>query len=494
MKEVEKAKKEAAKFKHKRDKEKEKEKEKIDKIDEETSPEESNMTFPERLSTPYSYKPPPPYTLHSAPSVSQLVYQPPSLERFNSVKNSSKAVTSLALSLEPARPASTYGMPTPPPTSPPDKESKATYGRYADHAQQTQSTSSQPQWGFSEQSSASTQKTEPSTTSDNEENKKPPEYPGKRVFSDPGPGQSKVTAGEHLSPGGALRERSRSPCGFSSVPQDSVPKVDRKRPFFAQTQSSPESNTFDNRTFSTPAPSSGRMGSVPEEPLPASAGPYTTTSPASEPSKPWSIWPGPPPPELPKPPPTNEERKPSFKYQPPPPPLPPSYFETVSAHTQPNDTPPLPPRPSKTTSEAPPRKPSIPPPPPPQHGTTYIVITPYLTHEIGHLSLVPFDTLVDVIVYTPEEESLPYPTAFDVEPKHYWQASLGNRRGPRGLFPVDSVRPIDSEMVTQKLGECWFAEKEVGFICDVVGRCWVGPDWEWTEPARRRNKWWAEEF
>jgi hypothetical protein len=156
---------------------------------------------------------------------------------------------------------------------------------------------------------------------------------------------------------------------------------------------------------------------------------------------------------------------------------------------QPGSPPDIPKRPDNVPFQL-----STPPPPPPRHGTIYVVLTPYLSHEIGHISLVPFDTLVDVSSYTPEEEALPYPTAFDTTPKHYWQASLGNRRGPRGLFPHDTVCAIDDEKVTQRLREAWFADKEVGFIADGQGRCWVGPNWEWREPSRRRSKWWAEEF
>jgi hypothetical protein len=58
--------------------------------------------------------------LDSAPSVSSLVYQPPSLERLKNVRNSSEAVTSLASSLEPVSSTGTYGMPTRP-ASPPDR-------------------------------------------------------------------------------------------------------------------------------------------------------------------------------------------------------------------------------------------------------------------------------------------------------------------------------------------------------------------------------------
>jgi hypothetical protein len=118
MKEVEKAKKEAAKFKTKRDKEKEKEKGKDrDPGDRNSDPDDFTINLLKRNSTPYSYKPPP-YTLHSAPSVSQLVYQPPSLERFKSVRYSSNAVTTLALSLEPTQ--STNADMLTPPSSPPD--------------------------------------------------------------------------------------------------------------------------------------------------------------------------------------------------------------------------------------------------------------------------------------------------------------------------------------------------------------------------------------
>jgi hypothetical protein len=466
MKEVEKAKKEAAKFKTKRDKEKEKERE--EKQNEDTIPDESTTNLPQRHSTPYSYKPPPPpppYTLHSAPSVSQLVYQPPSLERMNSVRNSSNAVTTLALSLEPTTPTCTNGMPTPP-TSPPDNGPNGANRPYAAYTPQPPLPSQEKLWVPSEPSSKYSQ-------DDNQggyrQNTTRPSQPGKRVFSDPGPGQANPASSEHLRPGSVPIERSRSPYGFSRVPEDEVPTVNRKRPSF---QTPPPTNhtgnTANHRTFSTPAYESTKMGSVPEEPEPAASAFHNSTSPAAEP------------------------RKSSFTYYPPPPP--PIYTDDGTSHAQHTNVPPHVTPTPKATSNIP-REPSVPPPPSPRHGTIYIALTPYLTHEIDHLSLVPFDTLVDVTSYTPEESDLPYPTAFDVQPKHYWQASLGNRRGPRGLFPCDVVCPIDDARVTQKLSESWFADhQEVGFIADGMGRCWVGAAWEWKEPVRRRSKWWAEEF
>jgi hypothetical protein len=239
--------------------------------------------------------------------------------------------------------------------------------------------------------------------------------------------------------------------------------VEKKRSFFSfssKNVNATNQEQANHRTFSTP---NAGMGSVPEEKEPAAASPKIRT-----------------------PSPTTEQRKPSFTYYPPPPPPPPTYTDP-----QPNNTPPPPP---SSATPNPPRKPSTPPPPPPRYGTSYIVLEPYLSHEIGHLSLVPFDTLVDVVSYTPEESDLPYPTTFDAAPKHFWQASLGNRRGPRGLFPVGVVCAVDDEKVTQKMSASWFAEKDVGFIADAAGRCWVGPAWEFREPLRRRSKWWAEEF
>lgn len=453
MKEVEKARKEAAKFKSKRDKEKEKEN-KDRKGDQNANSEDINVEVPKRNSTPYSYMPPP---LHSAPSVSQLVYQPPSIERFNSVRNSSKAVTTLALSLEPTRPTSTDGMPTPP-TSPPNNGSYGPPPPFAPYTPQP------PETGRSEPVTApngDTASSKPNTR---------PDYAGKRVFSDPGPPLSSNTSNEHLDPGNVPRERSRSPYGFSRVPQDEIPKVQRKRPA-SQTasQGTGSTNTAQdgNRTFSTPAYGNSNMGSVPEVPEPAPGDPpSTTTSP------------------------TAEQRKPSFTYHPPPPPPPPIYPDTSDQFSTP--PPSEPPKPTQTSPSPP--KASFPAPPPPRHGTTYIVLEPYLSHEIGHLSLVPFDTLVDVIAHIPEVTDLPYPTAFDGAPTHFWQASLGHRRGPRGLFPVTAVCSIDDERVTEKMMENWYAEKGVGFIADGQGRCWVGPGWEWEEPKRRRSKWWAEEF
>jgi hypothetical protein len=445
MKEVEKARKEAAKFKSKRDKEKEKEKEK------EESHEDADL-FPKRNSTPYAYRPPPPYALHSTPSVSQLVYQPPSLERFNSVRKSSNAVTTLALSLEPVKVAG-------------DDGASAAYTAFKSSTSQT---SSQPQLNTKTAPEPSSRDPNIGINGEDHNNTARPVYPGKRVFSDPGPGQSNATFNEHLSPGFAPRERSRSPYGFSRVPQDDIPKVERKRPAFQSfSDSANPANPaqFNHRNFSTPAYGTNNMGAVPEETEPVPTTPRSTTAP-----------------------PDTDRRKSSFTYYPPPPPPPPVYTEPSP---QPTTVPPPPPSPKST-----PPKPSLPPPPPPRHGTTYIVHTPYLTHEIGHLSLVPFDTLVDVVAHVPEATDLPYPTAYDAPVKHFWQASLGNRRGPRGLFPCDVVCPAGDQRITEKLQERenWFAGEGVGFIADVVGRCWVGPGWEWREPERRRSKWWAEEF
>ncbi|KAH7393961.1 hypothetical protein DE146DRAFT_660391 [Phaeosphaeria sp. MPI-PUGE-AT-0046c] len=441
MKEVEKAKKEAAKFRNKREKEKEKEKEREKQErggDLDACHDDITIEVPKRNSTPYSYKPPPPYTLHSAPSVSQLVYQPPSIERFNSVRNSSKAVTTLALSLEPTRPTNTYGMPTPP-TSPPDS---GPYEYQSPFAPQSHQSPDAPPSGH---------ETAPGNTGDLRTSAHPA-YPGKRVFSDPGPATSSDTSHEHLSPGNPPQERSRSPYGFSRVPQDELPKVHRKRPTFPF--SAPDTNSSSSahgthRTFSTPASGNYNMGSVPEVPEPTPASPRSATTA-----------------------PTTEQRKPSFTYHPPPPPPPPTYPDLFDQFF--NNTPPDQPKP---TSPLPKTTIPPPPPPPPRHGTTYIVLEPYLSQEIGHLSLVPFDTLVDVIAHVPETTGLPYPTAFDGAPTHFWQASLGNRRGPRGLFPVSTVCSIDDERVTETLKESWFAEKEVGFIADSQGRCWIGPGW-----------------
>jgi hypothetical protein len=458
MKEVEKAKKEAAKFKIKRDKEKEKERE-AEKIKQDADPDDAMTDLPKRNSTPYSYKPPPPYALHSAPSVSQLVYQPPSLERFNSVRKSSNTVTSLALSLEPVRPTNDHGVPTPP-TSPPDG---GPYGAYTTFASPTPHSPSEAQAESSIPPTSANSYPPSDDVKIDENTTARPAQSGKRVFSDPGPGHSSATFDDFLTPDQAPRERSRSPYGFSRVPQDEEPKVERKR-----ASANPTNATQHNhRTFSTPTFGKTNMGSATEETEPATARPRNTMTSHGA-----------------------DTRKPSFTYYPPPPPPPPVYTEAPPTLGS-IPTSPVPPR---ATIHLP-RKPSIPPPPPPpRHGTKYIALTPYLSHEVGHLSLVPFDILVDVVAYTQEESDLPYPTAFNAQPKHYWQASLGHRRGPRGLFPCEVVCTVDDQRVAQKLSESWFAEENVGFIADAQGRCWVGPTWEWKEPVRRRSKWWAEEF
>jgi hypothetical protein len=453
MKEVEKAQKEAAKFKNKRDKEKEKEKEK--ELKQEDQDEDPIINLPKRNSTPYSYKPPPPYTLHSAPSVSQLVYQPPSLERFNSVRKSNNAVTTLALSLEPVKSANAE-MPTPP-SSPPDNEPYKAYSTFNPSQPPPQSQAEQHDNSESFQNTSKDDNTPPPQ---HQQRSTRPAPSGKRVFSDPGPEQARTESSEHLNPGFIQRERSRSPYGYTRVPEEDIPKVERKRPPFqtyTNNTNTPDPKPQNHRTFSTPAYGNSNMGSVPEETEPASKSSYPPT------------------------PQTSSQTKPSFTYYPPSPPPPPMYTELPTEHNNP-------------TYEAPPRRPSLPPPPPPRHGTTYVVLTPYLSDEVGHLSLVPFDTLVDVVSYTPELSDLPYPTAFDAAPKHYWQASLGHRRGPRGLFPVEVVCTIDDERVSANMNDNWFAEEKVGFIADGQGRCWVGPRWEWTEPLRRRSKWWTEEF
>jgi hypothetical protein len=464
MKEVEKAKKEAAKFKTKRDKEKEKEKEKDqDQGDHITDPDDSTINLPKRNSTPYSYKPPPPYTLHSAPSVSQLVYQPPSLERFKSVRNSSNAVTTLALSLEPSQ-SKNADMPTPP-SSPPDDMPYEAYSPF--------NPSQPPPPSQTEKRDApehSHHNLRDDITTAQQQKSTRPGPSGKRVFSDPGPEQSRTAPREHLNPGNIPRERTRSPYGYTRVPTEAIPKVERKRPSFqpsTNSTSTPNSTQSNHRTFSTPAYGNNDMGNVPEEPEPTFASSHTSTTS-----------------------PTAGQKKPSFTYFPPPPPPPPIYTDTPTQQAPM----PLPPDGPFTPPDKPSFNPPRPPPPPPRHGTTYIVLTPYLSHEVGHLSLVPFDTLVDVTAYTPQDTDLPYPTAFDTAAKHYWQASLGHRRGPRGLFPVENVCTIDDERVLRQMSENWFAESGVGFVADAQGRCWVGPGWVWTEPLRRRSKWWNEEF
>jgi hypothetical protein len=82
------------------------------------------------------------------------------------------------------------------------------------------------------------------------------------------------------------------------------------------------------------------------------------------------------------------------------------------------------------------------------------------------------------VSYTPEEEDLPYPADFDnsIQPKHYWQASLHHRRGPRGLIPADMLYPIDDKRVRVELKENWFSDVG-GFIADNDGRIYVGPEW-----------------
>ncbi|KAH8724603.1 hypothetical protein GQ44DRAFT_617661, partial [Phaeosphaeriaceae sp. PMI808] len=102
-----------------------------------------------------------------------------------------------------------------------------------------------------------------------------------------------------------------------------------------------------HRNFSTPAYGSSKMGSVPEEP-------ETTPANTSKPT------------------PATEGRKPSFTYQAPPPPPPPTFSQTTSANTQ---QPYVPPSPPFETNKKPVRKPL------PRHNTTYMALTPYLSHE-----------------------------------------------------------------------------------------------------------------
>jgi hypothetical protein len=185
---------------------------------------------------------------------------------------------------------------------------------------------------------------------------------------------------------------------------------------------------------------------------------------------------------------TADHRGPSLAYAAPPLLPRPVYADGKVTKVQGDDKPP---QSKPIPAEA---SPKVQPWPPTQHGITYIVVKPYLSHEIDHLSVVPLDTLVDVTSHTPHEETLPYPAAFNSPPKQYWQASLGHRRGPRGLFPYDIMHPVVDERVSQRLCKLWFAEKDVNLIADAHGRVWVGPSWEFKEPSRRRSKWWAHEF
>ncbi|KAF2728449.1 hypothetical protein EJ04DRAFT_99341 [Polyplosphaeria fusca] len=381
LKEVEKAKKEAAKLKSKADKEKEKHKLK------ETSAEKGNQDVASELDGENTLKPPPsPLGMLPSPSVAQLTYVPPQIDTAPQT-----AVMQLALSLEPARPDTSAGVPTPPP-------------EFKPYWTGTQSRYGSPEPASVPQSFNSTKSHDAGTHADRPNSK--------RVFSDPGPTKPDPQTDQHLNPEGTSRERSRSPYGFSQVPKDGPPKVERK-----------------------PVPRSSEA----------------------------------------------ENGRNPFPFPPPP--------------SENSDAPPAP-KPAPYT-HPPPRKPAVPPVPPPKHGTTYIALAPYMTHEIGHLNLVPFDTLVDLMSYTSEQDNLPYPTAFDerdaMARKQLWQASLHHRRGPRGLFPHDVVCEVDDEKVTDAIKKHWFAGM-TGLVADGRGRVWVGPEWQFIEPVRRRSKWWAGEF
>ncbi|KAF2018479.1 hypothetical protein BU24DRAFT_421463 [Aaosphaeria arxii CBS 175.79] len=240
--------------------------------------------------------------------------------------------------------------------------------------------------------------------------------PNKRVFSDPGPGVQNQFSNGNLRPDNPIRERSRSPYGSSRKPQEDPLNVPRKRP---------------SQNFQPEPPP------LPRRPVPPSPStpPQNGTSPNTKPQ--------------------------TYKaYRPPPPPPPPEPPKPYQSSTPRND---------------------IPPPPCPLHGKKYISLQAYSPHDPGHLSLPIFSTLVDVVSNTPSSSSfssdLPYPTAFDSSSsvtKHYWQASLGNRRGPRGLLPCDIVCEIDDQRVGSTLRENWFAG-QTQLVADGEGRVWVGP-------------------
>lgn len=358
LKEVDKAKKETAKLKNKADKEKQKQKEKEKETESET---------PEKPDDRSTLQPPSMYMLPS-PSVTQFVYTPPPIDT-----TPQTAVMSLALSLEP--PKSTYSSEMPsPPTSPPNS---STYNSYPTPPQPPQPP--QPPYPSFQDTTQPPPKTPP-TRPDN----------AKRVFSDPGPPKRKPVPSETLHPGSPPRERSRSPYGFSRVPKDDPPNVERARSPYGPRPAKPDTASPEHH--------------IPEKP--------------------------------------------------------------------------------RTASQQP-SKPKIPPPPPPRHGIPYVALSTYTSQEIGHLNLIPFDILVDIISHTPEED--------DAQQVQYWQASLNHRRGPRGLFPYNIVCPVDDDRVDQRIKEAWFASS-TQLVADMAGRVWVGPDWQFEEPVRRRSKWWASEF
>ncbi|KAF2466714.1 uncharacterized protein BDR25DRAFT_345319 [Lindgomyces ingoldianus] len=456
LKEVDKAKKEASKLKSKVDKEKQREKEK----EQERIPEQKPGFEPQSLG------------MLPSPSVTSLAYTPPQID-----KAPQNSIVKLALSLEAPGPkyTGTPAQPTHPDTDP--------YGQRSCFC-------SPPTPPYPSSSP-------PPPPTFNAANDRPKSDPNrlnaKRVFSDPGPPKTAASANETLHPGGANRERSRSPYGFSRVPRDEPPKVERSR---APPPSHSPSNTAQDETPSTPeaerkrAPYTFQSSPKPEANDTLSPEgergrkPYTYKAyrpPGSQPEASASLDPSP----------GERQRMPyggatQFPASDPNPPY------TSQQHPPYSNSSPRPP-PSSPSTNGPPPRPKVPPPPPPCHGTTYVALTPYTSHEVGHLTLAPFDILVDVVSYIPDDETLPYPTAFDATPMHYWQASLHNRRGPRGLFPHSIVCRIEDDRLAEKVKECWFANG-VHLIADMAGRVWVGPEWTFVEPLRRRSKWWAEEF
>ncbi|KAF2800816.1 hypothetical protein K505DRAFT_412719 [Melanomma pulvis-pyrius CBS 109.77] len=309
-------------------------------------------------------------------------------------------------------------------------------------------------------------------------------------------------------------ERGRKPHTYTYQPYQPPPTAEKSTPASPETKK--ERKTYTHQA-STP-PSTTNEGS--------------TSSPRGK--RPYTYQPPPPPPTADQGnatyPETTRERKPSYQAPPPPPPPQPPYtpftYQSSPPPPQPpktapksppteeqytpyntstkSDNPPPPHRPSNNAppppnqqdyfQAQPPASPS-PAPPPPQHSTTYIALTPYTSPSIGHLTLSPFDILVDASAYIPSPTALPYPTQYDasLSPVHYWQASLHHRRGPRGLFPHDVVCGIDDERVVERIKEGWFAGG-AGMVADERGRVWIGPSWVFVEPRRRRSKWWAGEF
>ncbi|KAH7138320.1 hypothetical protein B0J11DRAFT_12724 [Dendryphion nanum] len=420
-----------------------------------------------------SLKPPPMYSLQ-APSVSQFVYNPPPIDT-----STSSAVMTLALSLDTP---STSAHPQPPQPS-------KTFPRTPSYGNDMPNMFD---WFTSPPETEPTPKhpppppppyvhTPPESSTPRSATERP--EPAKRVFSDPGPRQpDQAPTNTGLNPGNMFRERSRSPYGAARTPQKEFPTVERKRTQGTQNQPAAEKPRASSYSVNTEIPRKP-MGQGPK--AQDTSGPPPSPYPdANKPSSP-----------------QQEKKQEQYTYQayrpPQPQAVPPAEPPKPAGYPPYSPTPPPPPPPPQPTSnpnKSPPR-PAIPPPPPPRLGTTYVALQPYTSREVGHLNCNIFDVVVDVVTHTPEEEALPYPTFFDASPtpKHYWQASLHDRRGARGLLPHDMLCPIDDAKLDARMKESWFSAT-AHLIVDVSGRVWVGPAWTFEEPKRRRSKWWADEF